>query len=337
MFNLINIIYVIVLSLAIIVYTNTITLWSYLIGQNRKGGEFAKTYAMWLLDIFYQKGLKSTIYFSGKYENTDKIDVIISNHIHPVDFIIQSSIHRNFDKKPIFFILQKKLVFFPGIGFSMCSALDIKLNRKIEDDLDNLVTSIRKIKNGIIVIMPEGTRFTPEKRVIAQKYSRDNNLPIFKNTLFPKMKGMWLICNILTNENRMGNIIDLTLMVENYKHQKIYTKQLLSKKLGNTLCVINNYTTPAGIIQDYDIFKKWFLDIWKIKDNILVNMYTENDTNIYTKLNNKVSTTEYSIAVFLIILFTYLMIKTKGRYLGYSLIISYIITFIRYKLLKKKL
>ena len=69
---------------------------------------------------------------------------------------------------------------------------------------------------------------------------------------------------------------------------------------------------------------------------ILEDMHTVNDTNIYTKLRSKVTIKEVSMAVFVITVFTYLMIKTTGRYLGYSLIISYIITFIRYKLLKKK-
>jgi 1-acyl-sn-glycerol-3-phosphate acyltransferase len=333
-----KLIYVIILYLYIIINANIITLWSYAIGKNKRGGDITKKNNYWILNIFYQKLLKTPIYYSGTYTPTDKVDIIISNHIHSIDFMIQFSICRKIDKRPLYFILQKQFVFYPGIGFAMCSAPDIKLNKKIEDDMDNLVRSIRKIKNGIIVIMPEGTRFTPEKKKLAQKYSKDNNLPIFNNTLYPKMKGLWLIYTILTNENRMGNIIDMTIMLENCKNQKTYAKQMLTKKLGNTLCVINNYTPPPyEIIKEYDMFKIWFLDIWKNKDNILENMYTINDTNIYTRLYCNVTTKEISSAVFVISMFTYLMIKTKGRYLGYSLIISYIITFIRYKLLKKKL
>ena len=335
---LIKLICVIVFLISHILYAQTITLGSYLIGQNRKGGDLSKKSLYWIQNVMYQKGLLSPIYYTGNYGSTDKIDIIIANHINSFDFTIQTSIFRQFDKRNTYYVMKKQTVFLPGAGFNVCSSPDIKLNKKIEDDLDNLVRSIRKIKSGIIIILPEGTRYTPEKKLLSHKYSKDNNLPVFNNVLFPKMKGMWLITNILTNENRMGNIIDMSIMIENFKNKKTMATDLLTKNFGNTLCAINSYGVPPSIIiQDYDMFKKWFLDIWKNKDNILEDMHTVNDTNIYTKLRSKVTIKEVSMAVFVITVFTYLMIKTKGRYLGYSLIISYIITFIRYKLLKKKL
>jgi len=333
-----KIIYSIVFHILHILYSQTITLGSFFIGQARKGGNFSKKKLSWYMNTGYQIGLKSPIYYSGKYESSDKIDIIISNHIHSYDLFLQTSIINQLSKKNIYYVFKKVCIFIPGLGFNLCCAPDIKLNKQMEYDLDNLVTSIKKMKSGIIVILPEGTRFTPEKRVLAQKYSRDNNLPIFNNTLFPKMKGMWLICNILTQENRMGNIIDLTTMVENCKNQKVVFKNLITKDIGNTLCVINSYNVPPlQIIQDYDVFKKWFLDIWKIKDNILENMHTVNDTHIYTRLPSNINIKDLSVLLVVIILFTYLMIKTNGKYLGYSFIVSYIITIIRYKLLKKKL
>ena len=218
-----------------------------------------------------------------------------------------------------------------GGGFIAASAPNIILNKKLEDDIDNLRNSIKKIKSGIIVILPEGTRFTPEKRIIANKYSKDNNLPVFNNTLFPKMKGLWLICNILIKQNRMGNIIDISALIENMKNQQIKVSHLLSGNLGNTLCVINSYIVPYdGSLVKYNNFKKWFLEIWKIKDNTLENMYNMNDMNIYKRIKINTKLSDYIILIFILVLSIFISFVTKGKFITFGLAISYIITFYKY-------
>ena len=71
-----KIIYFIIYIILHILYSNTITLGSYLIGQNRNGGNITKRYVYWIQNTIYQKGF-SPIYYTGKYEPTNKIDIII--------------------------------------------------------------------------------------------------------------------------------------------------------------------------------------------------------------------------------------------------------------------
>ena len=134
----------------------------------------------------------------------------------------------------------------------------------------------------------------------------------------------------------MGNIIDLTILVENFRNKKAYMNSLLTKKLGDSVCVLNSYIVPQnGTITDYDNFKNWFLEIWNVKDTLLNNMYTLTDTRSYAKLSIKSPIYEYMLAFVITSIFIYLIIKTKGIYLICSLAITYIITLYKYKLLKK--
>ena len=87
------------------------------------------------------------IKYKGEYNNTNKVDIIISNHINTVDFCIYLSIIRQFDSRDIYFILKKGVLFIPGFGSILTNSNDIKLNKKIEDDISNLENSIKNIKD----------------------------------------------------------------------------------------------------------------------------------------------------------------------------------------------
>ena len=333
-----KIISLIVFLIILIIISQTITILSYIGNNNIKGSNISKDIIFAILPYIYTYGLDSNIMYSGKYIPTNKIDIVISNHINTLDFMIQISLIRLFDQRELYFILKKDVLLIPGC-FILASGNDIALNRKMEDDIDNITDKIKKIKEGIIIILPEGTRFTPEKLKLAQEYSIDNNLPVFNHTLFPKMKGLWTICNILKKENKLGNIIDFTILIENLKHKKTYLKELIFNKLGQTYVVINSYNIGSNIVE-YDNFKKLFIQIWQKKDNILNNIITYIDSDktsdyTFTKLIPSMKSHEYHILIVIITLYLYLAIHTNGIFIGLSLFISYFITFIKYKKLKK--
>jgi hypothetical protein len=286
-----------------------------------------------ILPMIYQYGFNSMIYYNGLYKKTNNIDIIISNHLNGIDFMINVSILRQFDDRDIYFIIKKQLVFAPATGFVLLGS-DIILNRKIEDDTEILIKSIRNIKSGIIILFPEGTRYTHKKHEESKKYSIDNNLTIYNNMLYPKMKGLWTICNVLTKENRMGNIIDITTQIEKLKNKDGNIKNILTQNFGNTNSIINSYTVPSNKIKEYGDFKQWFLKIWDKKESILDIILTKNDNFIYKKVKSNIKTSDYILLVLVVTLFIYMCINTNGMFLLFSLIISYIITFIKYKKIK---
>lgn len=322
----------IVIFIALLSITQTLLLGSILIGMNKECGNIIKNVIFSLMPLIYTYCFKSPIHYNAKYNPSDKVDILISNHTTTIDFAIYVSILREFDSRDIYFVLKRDIIFIPGGGFTFCVGQDIKLNRKLEDDQSNIINSVKNIKNGIIIIMPEGTRFTPEKQKLAQEYSKENNYPVFKNTLFPKMKGLYLISKILNENNKLGRIIDFSTMVENFHLKTARMKDLLTKQLGNTYSVVRTYDIPIKYLDDYDKFKKWFLKIWQKKDNILdnINKYK------YDIVNPQIKSYNYMIVFVMITLFIYLTTHTNGLYLPLSFVVSYIITVIYYFKIKNK-
>ena len=302
---------------------------SYLTGNKEESANIVKNIGYYLLNYLYENAFNSGVYYSVNqeyYGKTNNIDIIIINHINALDLNIYISIIRQFDDRPIYFIMKKAITMVPGVGFIVGSCNDIKLSRKLDDDVSNLITSINKIKSGVIVIYPEGTRYTKDKCNESVKHCKTNNLHIFNNVLYPKMKGIWIICNELIKQNKMGNIIDFTIMVDKLRGQDGFLSTLLKKEMGNSYGIISTYKVPQdNSITSYDDFKKWFIPIWINKDNILQNIGTVNDKNIYKKVKMELKPAEYILLILVTSLFIYIMMLTKGLYLPISLVISYII------------
>ena len=323
----------IVLFILVISISQTITLGSYLFGNKEEGANIAKDIIISFLPYLYTYGFDSKILYQGNYNLTNnKVDIIISNHINTIDFTIYLSLIRLFDHRPIYFLFKKTILFIPGSGFILGSGNDIKMNRKLEDDIDNINVSISKIKEGIIILMPEGTRYTDDKFKAAQKYSKNNNLPIFNNTLFPKMKGLFVISNILKKNDRLGNIIDFTIEIEKFKKKKTYMDIMMTKKLGKTFCIINSYNIPEIVLNNYNNYKEWFLStVWIKKDKALDIIQTIDN---YKEFVPKMKGYEYFILIICITLFFYLAFHTNGLFIPLSLLLTYIMMYSTFRKLK---
>ena len=324
----------IVIFVVLLSMTQTLLLGSTLIGMNNQTTNIIKNIIISIMPLVYTYCFDSPIHYNAKYNPSDKVDILISNHTTTIDFVVYLSVLRQFDNRDIYFVLKRDVIFIPGGGFTLCVGPDIKLNRKLEDDLENIINSVKKMKSGIIIIMPEGTRFTPEKLELAQQYSNNNNLPVFKNTLFPKMKGIYLISKILNENNKLGKIIDFSTIVEKFYLKTAYMKDLLTKPLGKTFSVIRTYNIPIKYLDNYEKFKKWFLKLWQNKDNILDNMRNAHNYN-YDILKPELKSKDYMIIVIMITLFIYLTMHSNGLFLPLSFLASYIITAIYYLKIKK--
>jgi hypothetical protein len=310
--------------------SQTICLGSYLFGKKEEGSNISKDIISYVVPYLYIYWFDSKILYTGNYKASNKVDIVISNHINTIDFIIYVSLIRLFDNRPIYFLFKKSIVFIPGGGFILGSGYDIKINRKIEDDEKNINNSISKIKKGIIILMPEGTRFTPNKLIEAQKYSKDNNLPVFKNTLFPKIKGLYMVSNILKKNGVLGNIIDFNIQLENFKNTECYMDKIMTQKLGNTFSIIKTYNIPEKELENYDNFKKWFLHkIW-IKKDIILETIQDTKLNSYKELVPNMKGYEYFIIIICVVLFLYVAQHTSGLSVPISLLINYIMMFLFY-------
>ncbi len=319
----------IVFIIYILSATQSLLLGSYLFNKNVYVSNAIKDITSNLLPYFYTHSLNSNILYDGLYNKSNKIDIVICNHINPFDFIICDAIIKLFDEKPLYIMYKKQIVLIPGVGFLLDSNYDIKLNRKLEDDIDNINEKISKIEEGIIIMMPEGTRCSSDKIQKSQKYCHENNLKVYNNILYPKMKGLYLITNILKKNGKLGNIIDLTIQIENLININEFTKILFVKNIGRTFCLINSYNVPHNI-DNYDIFKKWFIsEVWNKKD-LLLDTIQNTQIHEYKEFVPKIKDYNYFILIVLIILFIYLLTHMNGIFIPISMVLSYYITYTNY-------
>ncbi len=310
-----------ILIFVIVIFINSILLIlpSYIINKSNSAFKIVRDLVQPHLDLLYNYGFGSKIRYSGKVKITDKVDIVTSNHVNSFDFAIYLSIIRQFSNKDIYIICRNNLVYIPIFGFYFNFDNFIKINKNIELDVDIFKNELSKINSGIIVIMPEGTRFTEEKYKNSQEYSSKNNLHIFKNLLFPKMKGLHAICNILNENNKLGNIIDLTIKVDKMFLKKSYVDDMILNELGDTSVVINNY--KMNHINNYNLFKNFFINKWIIKDNILDNMNKYN----YKDLKSTMPLYKIFLIINLLCVFIHLIIYSK-YILPSAIIIIYLIT-----------
>lgn len=333
-----KILYLLLLFVIILCFTQTFLLGGYFLGKKEECSQIVKNICIDIFPGIYQNGMNSTIYFNGKYEKSNKIDIITCNHISTVDCLIYLSIIKQYDNRDIYFIAKKELVFTPGIGTIFYFNNDIKISRNIDNDRNNIINTIQKIKNtnrsSIILILPEGTRYNEKKYKESVEFSQNNNLHKFKNLLYPKMKGIWLIYKSLEDMDCMGNIIDISVIIENIRNKNGYLKDILTKKLGNTMSVISTYTPPINL-ENYEDFKNWFIEIWKIKDNILDNILTVNDINIYKKIDSSIKYSNYILLILIITMTLYFIYTTNFIYIPVSFFLTGVIMGIGYFTVKK--
>ncbi len=292
-----------------------------IIGKSKFGYSLARDLVQQHLDLFYNS-FNSKIKYSGNIKITDKVDILVCNHVNTFDFAIYLSVLKQFSNKEVYFICRDNLKFIPFFGFYLNFFNFIRIKKNIDTDKDILINYINKIDKGIIVIMPEGTRFTEENHKKSQEFSKNNNLHIFNNLLYPKMKGIHIICDILNKNNKLGNIIDFTIKVDNMFLKKSHLEDMIKHNLGNSFVVINNYKMKH--MDNYELFKKYFLKKWIIKDNIL------NNTNNYKYKTINPYVPFYKIFLIINIICVFINIIKSSNYiiLPIALIIMYIFTMI---------
>ena len=127
--------------------------------------------------------------------------------------------------------------------------------------------------------------------------------------------------------NKLGNIIDLTVFIENFKNKKAFFLDLLKKKLGNTYYTIKSYDYNDKNIKEYDDFKKEFLNIWDEKEYLLDN-YINKD---YHKLEIDYPVSSFLLITIAMLVFFKIAYSTKGISLLLYLLLSIVVVYIHMK------
>lgn len=145
--------------------------------------------------------------------NNSKSNIIISNHLIDLDFLIHNIIFSNTSLNSINIGIAKKIVGFqlPICGFYGMFVGDIFLHRKIEIDICKLN---KKMHFNNLLIFPEGTCFTKERKHISDNYCNKNSLIKFNYHLYPRMTGMR---NIIKANKDIKYIYDITIVYDSIR------------------------------------------------------------------------------------------------------------------------
>jgi 1-acyl-sn-glycerol-3-phosphate acyltransferase len=114
------VIFVILLSM-----TQTLLLGSILIGMNNQCANLVKNIIISMMPLVYTYCFDSPIHYNAKYNPSDKVDILISNHTQTMDFIVYLSLLRQFDNRDVYFVLKRDVIFIPGGGFVSNSSSSI--------------------------------------------------------------------------------------------------------------------------------------------------------------------------------------------------------------------
>ena len=147
-------------------------------------------------------------------------NIIIANHVSEIDFFIYAFIINNvknlFYVKSNFYIKKILGYFLIGTGIIGILSNDKYLDRNITSDYNKISINL---DTNLIFIYPEGTCFTTRSKLKSDYYCKNNNLPIFKYHLYPRITG---IKKILENNPKISNIYDLTVVYNTINKNKYY-------------------------------------------------------------------------------------------------------------------
>jgi len=285
-------------------------------------------------------GFKSEFYLTSTQQNikelmnqnTDLVDIIVCNHITTIDFLIVIVYLKYLNISNFNFILNYKVKHIAGFGLIMYANPDIKVFRNWELDQDNMQKQIQNFntnvssKKQVLIIFPEGTRYTKEKFEIAQEFSKSKGIPIYDHLLVPKARGLWFLINNFKKVNKLGRVWDITLTVPSMLGKSAYVKDLLGKPIGPVYGTIKELKLDVNY-EDLETFKTWLFKNWVIKDNFMKHY----KKFVYKKLYfDKTKYKHLAIIVLVCLIFSLLLSFKYGRYyLLISLVIGYMLIFFK--------
>ena len=190
--------------------------------------------------------------------NNHNSPIIICNHQSWFDIpLVQEVISSN---GPIIkFLIKRELMWVPIIGW-ICLALDFpRLQRNKNKDSESSDFSIiqkasRKHgrESGALLIFPEGTRFTEQKRTL-------QNVP-YQRLLAPRSGGLKII-----QQHAAPNtpLIDITI---DYHQRKVRIWDCLHGKPKKISIIVEHY-----LLADIHDIESWLNERWRQKDKLFSN------------------------------------------------------------------
>lgn len=195
---------------------------------NKKLGLILTAVIAQILWSIFSKMFRITFEIEIDQRELDKIKlnenvILISNHLGAIDFMVINELSQQKNMlRHSKYMIKESIKYIPILGYIKYLGF-IMMKRNYEKDVNEIKKWLGYFKNHNtpmwLIIYPEGTRFTNEKKATSQKFCEERGLKQLENILYPRSKGFTLSCNEL--KGYVEHIIDLTVYFENKKNAAV--------------------------------------------------------------------------------------------------------------------
>jgi len=159
----------------------------------------------------------------------------------------------------------------PGFGWGVYLAGSVMLKRDWTRDAANIRRTFSTLASVDVPLWllshVEGTRMSPKKYAESVKFSKDHDLPVFKNLLYPRTKGFVATVEGLRGQAGIASVVVMIIHYERFP-------SLLDVVL-RTMPPIHVYVRRVAMDDmppNGEPVKQWLVDTWLECDDILGGM-----------------------------------------------------------------
>jgi lysophosphatidic acid acyltransferase / lysophosphatidylinositol acyltransferase len=206
-------------------------------------------------------------------------DFLIMNHSYAIDTIVCLSIldQIGFLGSSKAFI-KKSLSYIPGVGWCWRISEFVVLTRSFDEDQKIITRQLTEIFNHphpvMLLLCPEGTRFTQQKHAASVKFARDRGLAVLNHHLIPRTKGF--IASLQVLKKKCSSIVDMQLAFdEKAEHKPTFMNLLRGKPL--TAHMYLRRIPMSEVPKDEVEGGKWLQELFVRKDKLQTSFYNTGD------------------------------------------------------------
>ncbi|XP_014249729.1 lysocardiolipin acyltransferase 1-like isoform X3 [Cimex lectularius] len=185
------------------------------------------------------------------------------------------------------FVLKSPIRHAPGPGWVMQMAGFFFIHRKWETDqklLSSMIEYLQELEHTYqILIFPEGTNLTENSTQRSNEYADKYHLPHYKQVLHPKTTGFTYLVQKMSSVNQLDAVYDLsvaypgTLPETEFDVLRGYFPEQVHFN-------IRRYPIDQLPVDDEEL-KHWLSNIWKDKEDTLIQFYESGKFDSYRKIN----------------------------------------------------
>ena len=162
---------------------------------------------------------------SGEYEKCVQLcsaslsdhQLVTMNHMGEIDWLVGFCLlDRSHMLGRIRAVAKEIIKYIPGFGWSFYLSGWIFVKRDACKDLEHISQTAKKMSESparfVIAILPEGTRFTPDKHKQSIAVATKRGLPVFTHHLTPRTRGFHSLVSTLRDDPLLKYLVDITIV-----------------------------------------------------------------------------------------------------------------------------